>query len=450
MATTYCTQTPASNGNLRTFTISFWIKRGRIGAASAQSQQIIGQTVDQYFRVMFKDDNTIRCYDQSGFNFIPSKKFNDINSWYHVVLRIDTTQNTEADRARLYVNGVLETEYGTQTYPALNVELHFNRASLHSIGRSSSSGGYDYLEGSLSEFCFIDGGSLGPDSFGETDTQTGQWRIKDLAANAFTWGTNGFRILNNGNSVTDSSTNSNNWTAYGSLTNSLDCPSNVFATWNLLSTVSYKQSAGGYLSFLNGNTRILENGGTYKNAPSTLGAFTGKYYFETKMISPNGSLAESTYVGVITAGDVQNIGDTYNHVGQTANSVGYNSYNGQVFTSDSGTNYGSALATGDILCVALDVTNKKVYFRKNADAWFNSGDPTSGSTGTGAVSLPTTGDAWLFGGSPVNSSIESNFGNGYFGQSAVSSAGSNASGNGIFEYDVPTGYTALSTKGLNL
>ena len=42
-----------------------------------------------------------------------------------------------------------------------------------------------------------------------------------------------------------------------------------------------------------------------------------------------------------------------------------------------------------------------------------------------------------------------NFGNGYFGTTAVSSAGTNASGIGIFEYDVPTGYTALSTKGLN-
>ena len=47
------------------------------------------------------------------------------------------------------------------------------------------------------------------------------------------------------------------------------------------------------------------------------------------------------------------------------------------------------------------------------------------------------------------SSTAFNFGNGYFGTTAVSSAGTNASGIGIFEYDVPTGYTALSTKGLN-
>ena len=49
----------------------------------------------------------------------------------------------------------------------------------------------------------------------------------------------------------------------------------------------------------------------------------------------------------------------------------------------------------------------------------------------------------------LSSKWECNFGNGYFADQTVSSAGTNASGIGIFEYDVPTGYTALSTKGLN-
>ena len=49
----------------------------------------------------------------------------------------------------------------------------------------------------------------------------------------------------------------------------------------------------------------------------------------------------------------------------------------------------------------------------------------------------------------ISGTIQANFGNGYFGTTAVSSAGTNASVIGIFEYDVPTGYTALSTKGLN-
>ena len=107
--------------------------------------------------------------------------------------------------------------------------------------------------------------------------------------------------------------------------------------------------------------------------------------------------------------------------------------------------------------MALDCDNRNLYFGKNG-TWENSGDPTSGSTGTGAaytITAPssTTGGQYFFcvadGTTTNNSRWQTNFGNGYFGTTAVASAGTNASGIGIFEYDVPTGYTALSTKGLN-
>ena len=77
------------------------------------------------------------------------------------------------------------------------------------------------------------------------------------------------------------------------------------------------------------------------------------------------------------------------------------------------------------------------------------GSGTSGSTGTGAISFSTRVMNISFVVSAYASTADVNFGNGYFGTSAVSSAGTN-SNNGIFEYDVPAGYTALSTKGLNL
>ena len=95
----------------------------------------------------------------------------------------------------------------------------------------------------------------------------------------------------------------------------------------------------------------------------------------------------------------------------------------------------------------------------------NSGVPTSGDTGTGAINrlFNYAGSLFydngvkteMFASAYVSSTSGSgtasfNFGNGYFGTTAVSSAGTNASGIGIFEYDVPTGFTALSTKGLNL
>jgi hypothetical protein len=101
----------------------------------------------------------------------------------------------------------------------------------------------------------------------------------------------------------------------------------------------------------------------------------------------------------------------------------------------------------------MDLDNNKLYFSKNG-TWQNSGDPTSGATGTGAINIPTATTGYYHFAMGDQHDAESgtysiNFGNGYFGTTAVSSAGTNASGIGIFEYDVPTGYTALSTKGLN-
>tara|TARA_B100000282_G_C31574457_1_gene418166 strand:- start:311 stop:772 length:462 start_codon:yes stop_codon:yes gene_type:complete len=130
-----------------------------------------------------------------------------------------------------------------------------------------------------------------------------------------------------------------------------------------------------------------------------------------------------------------------------------------------GTNNGSSLGTvsnNDIIGCAFDLDNKKFYFHKNGtyiSIGGSVGDPTSGSTGTGAFGTLGNGlnsSTALYVPAVWNesygtaSSVAFNFGNGYFGTTAVSSAGTNASNIGIFEYDVPTGYTALSTKGLNL
>jgi len=439
-----------SSGNRQKWTYSAWIKRTGIGVLGSLIGSSSTNDDNGYGQIRFQADDTLQYTAWSADWFTTNRKFRDPNAWYHIVVRVDTTQGNVTDRIRLYINGVEETSFSASANPSSgqNLSLNVNNYYVYLGAECYSSGTSRFFDGVISHIHFLDGEDRTPDYFGETDSTTGEWKIKTNVTGV-NYGTNGFFILKDGNSLTDQSGQSNNFTLHaGTLTKTEDNPSNVYTVWNANSTVSYKQS-GNPIVFSNGATSLLENGGEYKNAISTLGAFTGKYYFETKMISPNNSLAESTYVGVVTATAQANVGDNYNHVGYTANSVGYNSYAGQVFTSDSGSNYGASLANGDILGVALDITNLKVYFSKNG-VWQNSGVPTSGSTGTGAVSLPSTGDAWLFGGSPRNSSIQSNFGNGYFGTTAVSSAGTNASNNGIFEYDVPTGFTALSTKGLNL
>ena len=118
---------------------------------------------------------------------------------------------------------------------------------------------------------------------------------------------------------------------------------------------------------------------------------------------------------------------------------------------------GGSFGDDDIFQIAFDGDNGAIYFGKNG-TWGNSSDPTSGASKTGAVDI--SGLAWytaakdlVFLAGEFSSSgyghFQANFGNGYFGTTAISSEGTNASGIGKFEYDVPTGYTALSTKGLN-
>tara|TARA_R110002096_G_scaffold209557_1_gene396717 strand:- start:1057 stop:1590 length:534 start_codon:yes stop_codon:yes gene_type:complete len=130
--------------------------------------------------------------------------------------------------------------------------------------------------------------------------------------------------------------------------------------------------------------------------------------------------------------------------------------------NNSGNAYGG-FVNNDIVMIALDMDNKALYFGKNG-TWQNSGNPESGATKTGSVTeystltnasyaLENYGEVYFMAGEPSTAGVgqvQANFGNGYFGTSAISSAGTNASGIGIFEYDVPAGYTALSTKGLNL
>jgi hypothetical protein len=124
-------------------------------------------------------------------------------------------------------------------------------------------------------------------------------------------------------------------------------------------------------------------------------------------------------------------------------------WDGDKRNNGSNTSYGSSFSQNDIIGVAVDMDNKYIYFHKNG-TYQNSGDPTSGATGTGGLAL--TGDEYYFIGSGyhngANSTFASNFGNGYFGTTAVSSAGTNA-GVGTFEYDVPSGYKALCTKNIN-
>ena len=450
MANTSLTRTFDQVGNRTTWTLSVWIKRTGIGG----QQNFFGsfpQSTD-YERIMFNNDKIYIAEVAGGstnWECETNAVYRDVASWYHLVLRHDTTQSTANDRIRLYINGVQQT-FGTNSQPAQNRGTAINTADVHKIGMGNSS---EYTDCIMSHFHWCDGQSYAPTVFGSTDATTGEWKIN--TSPTVSYGTNGFFILKDGNSVTDQGGGSHNWTvASGTLSKTEDCPSNVFATLNVLN-----QNTTNAITFEKGsNTIATAASATMFHGSSTLGMpqNSGKFYAEFKWTSGSYPIAGVTSRA---RNDARESGGK--RPGGENGSYGFEMYNGGVKVNSStiGGFSGSSLTTNDILCIAIDCENSKIYFRKNGDAWMNSGDPTSGSTGTGAISLTAAsgGDNdgfWFFvngdGDASSSSLIACNFGNGSFNGTAVSSAGTNASNNGEFEYDVPAGYTALSTKGLNL
>jgi len=434
MASTYLTRTFQSGGNRKKWTMSMWVKRSGLGATN-----ILFQTyVSTYTFCPFDSSDRLQFQDGNGGNKVTSMKFRDTNAWYHIVVAIDTDNSTADDRYKIYVNGERITAFDTSSNPSSGYEGEWNKAQLMNIGRHHSSG--NYHDGYMSHIHFCDGYQYQASDFGETDATTGEWKIK--TSPSVSYGTTGFFILKDGNTVTDSSSNSNTWTANGTLTKTEDCPSNVFATINPL---DYSPNPA---TLQNGNTTYNKSStGDTHNASmtGTLGAMTGKWYFEFK----------PTNTTNFVLGMVRTNHGLPNSEGYYANDAGcYGISNGGKTVGGSGTSISYSYSANDILGMAFDLDNGKFYAHVNG-TYITSGDPTSGSTGTGSlgdISLGSNIYVPFVTNANYNATnlIYFNFGNGYFGTTAVSSAGTNASGNGIFEYDVPTGYTALSTKGLNL
>ena len=428
------------DGNRQTFTHSFWVKRSKIGAESCLFYSRINS--NNHFLIRFTGSDQLELVNRvSGSNnyFVTTnRKFRDVSAWYHILVQVDTTQNTSGDRIKFYVNGVQETSFATQTIgsQSANLSTNYNTATLY-FGQEYTSGS-NFFEGYLSHVALVDGAVSAPTVFGETDSTSGIWKFK--SPTGVTWGNNGVHLKfeNSGNLGLDSSGETHNYTVNGDLKQALDTPSNVYCTINPLDNYY----GGGTLS--NGNTKIQTGGsGIESYTLSTLGASSGKFYCEMKLVSSTSSY--KTRFGIA----YEPTNSTSDWLGKRA--VGW-SYRETGVVTNNNSNYSgtwNSYTSGDIIGMAMDLDNNKLYFSKNG-TWQNSGDPTSGSTGTGGVTL-TADKTYLIGiGDETGgySVCELNFGNGYFGTTAITSAGSNGNGS-LFEYDVPSGYYALNTKNIN-
>ena len=435
-----------SAGNRDLWTYSVWIKWSAITTttttffASSDGSNLYAYMGIQSYKIRFLDYSS-----GNQTNLITNRAFRDPSAWYHVVLAYDSAQGTDSNRVKLYINGVQETSFSTETYPSSGLDSAVNVDSSNFIISSNQ----DQLSGStwngyMAEACFIDGQALAPTSFGEFDEDSPTiW--KPINVSGLTFGTNGFYLdfeasdnlgndKNGGTDLTESGLAATDQTT--------DTPTNNFAVLNPLTPQVHTLSEG--------NLQVDGTASNWDSLFSTIGVANGKWYMELKFLALEGGLRRAT-IGLVDVRGVTQFatdGLGYTVTNALGDSVGYNG-NGTSNTvkKNDGAEYnGIQWDVDDIICMAVDCDNGAVYFRINGDAWQNSGDPTSGASRTGAVTI-TTGETYVLGATAYGSSTQFtlNFGNPPY---ANSSSVADADGYGAFEFAPPSGYFALCTKNL--
>jgi len=428
----------ASTGDRRQFTLSAWVKRGVLGT----EQQIwsFRETSSNVSGVFF-DGSTDRLkysdYHTGSTNasIVTNRVFRDCSAWYHIVCAVDTDQGTDTNRIKIYVNGTQETSFAETTYPSQNTDLYVNvSGENHYIGTEQSG---RYADMYMAEIVFIDGTQNAVTDFGEFDEDSPTiWKPIDVSG--LTFGTNGFyldfedsaNLGNDANGGTDF-TESN----LAATDQASDSPTNNFSTMNPLD-----KKTGGTYTFAEGNLEVQQD--ISRGTLSTFAVAAGKWYAEAKFISTSGS---DCVIGVIGFSNTAN-----EDPGIPATGYVYNQ-DGTKKNSDTDASFGDSYTTGDIVGIALDLTNLKIYFAKNG-TWQDSGDPTSGGTGTGAAytitapaSTPSGFYFFTHADELSTNKVTWNFGNPPY---ANSSSVADGNGYGAFEYAPPSGYLALCTKNL--
>ena len=431
----YLNKTFGTATNRKIFTFSTWVKRSSVTGDNGYLMSAgtnASTNIDEFY---FKSTNVLGfgAYESSvtQFDLVTTQLFRDVSAWYHVVVAYDSTQATSSNRIKMYVNGSQVTAFTTATYPSLNFEPLFNSATAHTIAANLASGG-KYQNGYLSEYYFIDGQALTPSSFGQTDSATGIWTPLPYTG---TYGTNGFylKFANSAALGTDSSGNGNTFTVNNltSVDQSTDTPTNNFCTGNPLFAHNNTPT------FSNGNLTIVTATGD-STVISTIGVTTGKWYFEAKI----GSTAVGASIGIL--GGIESIQNTGSNL--TFYPQGFAYYvDGRKYNNNVGSLYGDSYTTGDIIGVAFDLTNGKIWFSKNG-TFQASGDPVAGTNAAFTTLSSTVTYFAAFGDASgaSTSTFDVNFGSPTYAANSYT----DANGFGNFSYAVPSGYYSLCSKNL--
>ena len=470
----FLSRTPAGASNQKTWTFSAWIKPSNItdssGGAIFTRHDSGSNTF--VFRLDQNDDLQVENYTSGAYqlHLVTDAKFRDISAWYHVVLSLDTTQGTAANRAKLYVNGVQQTSLSASTYPSENADLKVNAAAVHRIGARSSN---NYFDGYMAEVNFVDGTQLAPTSFGET--KNGVWIPIDTSG--LTFGTNGFRLDFADNAVdaptsegtedtdnigSDSSGEHNNWTSSGIVASDCampDSPENNFCVMGSSTMKRYghvnnaTMAEGGLKSTAGDHThtfgtmsikQILANGlGVYFEMRFTTASTNASFYGIVAGQENNAAIGTGVasyqfplkfvidFRGYINGG-TQTDGTNETNIGAGALSGDYRS----IFT----------VAAGDVMGLAIK-SDGKVFISKNGTFVNSLAGTSNPATGANPIHvIDTTLDWFPYNGYYPDTVWHANFGqDGSFSGSETSGGETDSNGIGDFFSAVPSGFVCLST-----
>ena len=432
MATTQLNKTLGTPTNNYKWTISCWIKRAALGDQTIMSARVDGSN---NARLYFNSSDQLSIVDYQSTNkmeLVTSSVYRDVGAFYNIVVSSDNSLGSPV--TKMYVNGV-ETTNGTSTQYSQNQANLWNSAIAHYIGQNGASA--SYYNGLISYFSFVDGTAYDQSYFGETNAATGIWKIK--TSPSVTYGTNGFFLkMDTSSPGSDTSGNNNTFTASGTPTLAQDNASNNFCTLTPLIRMA--------ITLNNGNTQVTDTDSAYYGVGSTMGVSSGKWYWEYKL-TRIGNYAQDGVMGGLPGNGYNDIYNTY--VGSKTAGVALNTGEGKIYSADSSTTwFGGANSQGQIIGVALDLDNNKIYYSQNG-VFGNSSNPATNTNGY-ALSATIIANKPLLPCSSINNcTIDYNFGNGFFGTTAVASSNADAAGHGLMEYAVPTGFYTLNTKNLN-
>jgi hypothetical protein len=190
----------SGNSDTTKFTVSLWFKKTAFesnGGGLFMIKNASNNTADKVM-LYFLDDK-LNCFisDSGGStesNVVPNRVFRDSSAWTHLTYRYDSTQGTDSNRVRIYINGTQETSLGTANYPDQNHAQPIDDSTQTIIGKSVySNGNTYYFDGYMCEAVLVNGQSLDPTSFGEFDEDSPTiWKPIDVSG--LTFGNDGFYL----------------------------------------------------------------------------------------------------------------------------------------------------------------------------------------------------------------------------------------------------------------